>query len=319
MSASTLVSGGTGFVGRFIVEDLLAAGYEVAVMGRTRPPDDFFSKPVRFLEGRLDPARDQSALLTGVDFLVHAAFDHLPGKYRAGEGSDAAGFQYRNQEGSIALFEAARTAGIKRAVFLSSRAVYGIQPAGAMLTEETPPHPDTLYGEVKLATEQQLWRMSADGFCGTSLRVTGVYGPAGSGHEHKWAGLFRDYLAGTPVGPRAGTEVHGRDVAAAVRLVLEAPAGMVCGQVFNVSDLVVDRRDLLSIVRDETGSPNRLPPLADHSRLNVMASEKIMTLGWRPGGAALLTEFVRSQMPSWKAGPAESPSLLRGGVRSGDM
>lgn len=296
MSVSTIVSGGTGFVGRFIVENLLAAGHDVAVMGRTESPDHFFSKPVRFIQGNLDPDRDQSAALAGVDFLVHAAFDHLAGMYRGGEGDDAAGFWRRNHEGSLALFEAARAAGVMRAVFLSSRAVYGIQPASAVLTEETTPCPDTLYGEVKLATEQHLRGMGDGGFCGTSLRVTGVYGPGGPGREHKWAGLFRDYLAGKPVEPRAGTEVHGRDVAAAVRLILEAPPATVQSQVFNVSDLLVDRRDVLSIVRDEAGSTNPLPPPADHSRLNVMTSEKIRALGWQPGGAALLRAFVRSQI-----------------------
>ena len=47
--------------------------------------------------------------------------------------------------------------------------------------------------------------------------------------------------------------MHGDDVAAAVRLVLEAPAAKVCGEVFNVSDIVVDRRDILAIVREEYG------------------------------------------------------------------
>jgi nucleoside-diphosphate-sugar epimerase len=292
---ATLVSGGTGFVGRFIVEHLLAAGHSVAAMGRTAPPDGFFSRPVWFVQGTLDPVRDQSAAFDGIDFFVHAAFDHLPGKYRGGEGDDATGFRYRNQEGSAALFETARATGVKRVLFLSSRAVYGTHPAGALLTEETMPHPDTLYGAVKLATEHDLRGLSASGFCGSSLRITGVYGPAGIGREHKWKGLFRDYLAGRPVSPRAGTEVHGDDVAAAVTLLLEAPEAMVSGEVFNVSDLLVDRRDLLSMVRDMRGSGHPLPPAADHFAVNVVSTEKIKRLGWRPGGAAALKKFVRSE------------------------
>ena len=294
---STLVSGGTGFVGRFIVENLLAAGHEVTVMGRTEPSADFFSRPVRFVEGALDPDADHSVAFSRVAFFVHAAFDHVPGKYRAGEGADAAGFRSRNHDGSIALFRAARVAGVNRAVFLSSRAVYGDQPAGAILTEGTTPRPDTLYGEVKLATERYLHDMAVDGFCGTSLRITGVYGPAGLGLEHKWEGLFRDYLAGRPIEPRAGTEVHGDDVAAAVRLILEAPAARVCGEVFNVSDMLVDRRAILSIVQDAAGSPHPLPPTAHRFGLNLMSAEKISALGWRPGGAVLFRKFVRSQIP----------------------
>lgn len=293
---AALISGGTGFVGRFIVEHLLAAGHRVAVMGRTAPPERFFSAPVRFIGAALDPGRDQSEAFEGVDFFIHAAFDHLPGKYRGGEGDDAAGFRFRNREGSAALFKAAKAMGVKRTVFLSSRAVYGTQPAGAVLTEETTPHPDTLYGEVKLATERDLQDVSADGFCGTSLRITGVYGPAGSGLDHKWTGLFRDYLAGRSVEPRAGTEVHGDDVAKAVKLMLDAPEKAVSGEVFNVSDLLVDRRDLLSIVSDITGNRHPLPSQADHTATNVMATEKIRALGWQPGGFAALERFVRSQV-----------------------
>lgn len=292
---ATLVSGGTGYVGRFIVEHLLSAGHSVSVMGRTPHVAGYFSKPVRFVEGTLDPARDQSAAFDGIDFFVHAAFDHVPGKYRGGEGDDAQGFRYRNHEGSVALFEAARKEGVRRAVFVSSRAVYGDQPAGAILTEETIPHPDTLYGEVKLATENSLRHMSRDGFCGTVLRVTGVYGPAGKGRDHKWQGLFGDYLAGKPIAPRAGTEVHGADVAAAVALVLAAREAKISGEIFNVSDLLVDRHTLLSIVRDAAGSSLALPPPAEHTTVNAMETEKIASLGWRPGGAAALERFVRSE------------------------
>ncbi|MCV3242965.1 NAD-dependent epimerase/dehydratase family protein [Mesorhizobium sp. ZC-5] len=294
--AATLVSGGTGFVGRFIVEHLLATGHAVAVMGRTAPPEGVFSAPIKFVEGTLDPARDQSMAFEDIDFFIHAAFDHVPGKYRGGEGDDAAGFRLRNREGSAALFKAARAMGVKRTVFLSSRAVYGTQPAGAVLTEETMPHPDTLYGEMKLAAERDLRDMSGDGFCGTSLRVTGVYGPAGTGLEHKWTGLFRDYLAGRSVEPHAGTEVHGDDVAKAVKLVLEAPEKAVSGQIFNISDLLIDRRDLLSVASTVARCRHPLPSQADRAATNVMATEKIRALGWRPGGVVALEQFVRSQV-----------------------
>ena len=51
-----LVSGGTGMVGRFVVERLIADGAAVMCLGRTPPPAGFFSRPVRFHPGRLDPA-----------------------------------------------------------------------------------------------------------------------------------------------------------------------------------------------------------------------------------------------------------------------
>lgn len=287
-----LISGATGYVGRFIAEHFLGRGDRVTALGRTPPPTGFFSAPVDFVEGALDP--DSSPALAGVDAFVHAAFDHVPGRYRGGEGDDAAGFRRRNLDGSVALFEAARAAGVGRCVFLSSRAVYGNQAPGAMLSEDKEPRPDTLYGEVKLLAEQALAGLCDADFCGASLRVTGVYGPAGAGRAHKWQDLFADYLAGRTVQPRVATEVHGADVAAAAALMLEAPAAAVAGQVFNVSDLVVDRQDLLALVAGAAGAAHPLPDRADASALNVMATERIRALGWQPGGVAALEGFVRA-------------------------
>jgi len=287
-----LVSGGSGFVGRFIVERLLGEGMAVRIAGRTPPLDRSFSRSVEFLPQPLEPESDFRVVFSGVDFFVHAAFDHLSGKYRGGEGGDAEGFRRRNHLGTVAFFRAAKAAGVRRAVFLSSRAVYGAQPAGAVLTEETVPHPDTLYGKVKLAAERDILAMVGESFEPVALRVTGVYGPAGAGRRHKWTDLFDDWRAGRQIVPRAGTEVHGEDVAAAVSLVLSAPDD-VAGEVFNVSDIVVDRRELFAMVAEISNGQGNLPAIADRSTLNVMSCEKLRALGWQPGGRAKLAAFLR--------------------------
>ena len=287
-----IVSGGTGHVGRFVVEDLVAAGHAVRVMARTAPRPGALPHGVGFVAGSLDPGADQSSAFDGMDAFVHAAFDHVPGKYRGGEGDDPNGFRLRNLDGSVALFETAKRAGVRRVVFLSSRAAYGTQAPGRVLDETTVAHPDTVYGQVKHAAERALDMLADDPFIGVSLRVTGVYGPGAPGLPHKWSSLIGDYLAGVPVAPRVATEVHGRDVAAAVRLMLEAEPSALADRLFNVSDLLLDRRDLLSIVRDVTGCPHPLPEPADAGSLNVMATERLAGLGWTPGGRALLEETV---------------------------
>lgn len=285
----TIVSGGTGFVGRFIVEALLAAGHEVTVAGRREPEPGFFSARVGFRYLDLDEGGVSAGLFQGADHFVHAAFDHLHGKYRGGEGDDPEGFRRRNLNLSLRLFDAAKAAGVRRTVFLSSRAVYGPRPRGETLREEMEARPDTLYGEVKLAAEEALLALGDEGFVASVLRVTGVYGPAGKGRTQKWAPLFADYLAGREVAPRAGTEVHGRDVGEAVRLMLE---GSPADRVFNVSDILVDRRDILAIVKDVTGCPHPPPEAADKTEVNAMATDRIEALGWRPGGLGLFEETV---------------------------
>ena len=297
-----LVTGGTGLVGHFITEGLLAAGFKVSVAGRRPHGAGFFSAPVGFRAAELKPEGPRAGLFEGITALVHAAFDHVPGRYRGGEGDDPDGFRARNLTGTQRLFAAARAAGISRTVFLSSRAVYGQQPPGVRLFETSEPAPDTLYGSVKLGGEQALAAMNGPGFSGASLRVTGVYGPPAPGRRHKWADLFADYLAGREIAPRAGTEVHGRDVADAVRLILEAPADALAGEVFNVSDLVIDRRDILAPLKAASACPHPLPLAADAAALNVMDIRRLEALGWRPGGRALFNATMTALTSATETG-----------------
>ncbi|WP_116130921.1 NAD(P)-dependent oxidoreductase [Tropicimonas sp. IMCC34043] len=283
------VTGGTGLVGRFVVEAALAAGDEVVVLGRTAPPENFFSRPVRFLAHDL---RAQAPALDKFEALVHAAFSHLPGRYRGGEGGNPEGFLADNLEGSLRLFRAAKAAGVRRAVFLSSRAVYGAYPPGTALNEATEPRPDTLYGEVKLRAERSLAALCGPGFATVSLRATGVYGPAGPGQRHKWQDLFEAFARGEAIAPRVATEVHGADLAAAVRLALHADPAAVSGQVFNVSDILLDRRDLLGEVARLTGTSAPLPPRADATKVNAMECDRLLALGWRPGGMDRLRDSL---------------------------
>lgn len=290
-----LVTGGTGLVGRYIVETLIDAGYEVVVSGRTKPADGLFSQPVEFRPAQLDPNWKPGALFAGIDVFIHAAFEHLPGRYRGGEGDDPDGFRRSNLEGTVSLFNAAKLAGIRHVVFLSSRAVYDGVPPGTPLTEDLTLQPTSLYGELKLAGEQALAAMNAPDFITSSLRLTGVYGDL---RPNKWDTLFADYLAGRPVPVRAGSEVHGRDVGQAVRLMLETEPDHIGGQAFNVSDLVADTRDLLEALHQNNPGSPPLPLAADKSGVAEMDTNKIRRLGWMPGGWPLLRKTTAVLSPT---------------------
>jgi len=293
---TVLVSGATGHAGRFIAEGFLAAGADVITMGRSWPPAGFFSEPVEWVAGDLDPDHDFGPAFDGVDVFVHCAFAHVPGKYRGGEGDDPDGFVRANVEGTLALMDAARRAGVSRAIFLSSRAVYGPQAPGAALTEDMQCAPDTLYGETKLAVETALAAMASDRFLPVIARATGLYGPAGPGRTHKWAGLFADFAAGATIAPRIGTEVHGDDLAAAVRLLATRSAGDLMrfgpAPVFNISDILLDRHDLLAVYADRAGIAHMPPPRADGAAFNAMDTARLGALGWRPRGTLDLTGLV---------------------------
>ena len=237
-----------------------------------------------------DPGRVPSG-----DALVHLAFDHLPEVFRGGEGDDPERFHRLNHQGSVALFEAARRAGIARVIFMSSRAVYGDNRRGEILRETDAPAPDSLYGELKLASERALLERAAPSFAAAAIRATGVYGRPPGADRHKWSGLFADHLAGRTVRPRCATEVHGSDLAAAVCLLLAVPVPQLGDGVFNASDILLDRHDLLAGLGARTGSPHAPPPRANAPPPGTMACGRLTALGWRPGGMERLNEFLDAE------------------------
>ncbi len=288
------VTGGTGYVGRYIIDALLASGHDVCVLVRNTSTALGLPAAAEVVSGELDPDADFGALVDGADALVHAAYRHVAGRYRGGEGDDLAGFMRINVGGSLALLEAARRAGVERCVVFSSRAVYGRRPPGTRLTEDMAIAPDTHYGAAKAALEAFAASFARqNGWCVCALRPTGIYGLTWPVERSKWLGLVRSLLDGEgQVEARAGTEVHGADVARAVILLLQAPAKIVAGRAFNCSDLVVSTRDIAGHVARLTGRDGPLPPAGDGDALSTMTCEGLTALGLKFSGQALLEQTI---------------------------
>ena len=157
------VTGATGFVGRFVVERLIAEG--VAVRAWRRPESDLRGLPsaIEWIEGDLDSPEAAEALVAGADMLVHSALDHVPGRYRRGEGEDVPHYLRSNVGGSLALLATARAAGVRRAVVMSSRAVFGAWPVEGRIGDDHPVRPDTIYGAAKAAVEAFVQKLGGRG------------------------------------------------------------------------------------------------------------------------------------------------------------
>ena len=288
------ITGGTGSVGGFVVDRLIADGHKVRVMARA--PVSIAGIDIETHIAELSPEADFTPLLKGADALIHMALDHVPGRYRRGEGDDLRHFLHTNLSGSLALLTTAQKLNVSRAVILSSRAVYGRQKEGTVLTEEMAVAPDTHYGAVKAALEAFASSLAhQDGWPVCALRPTGIYGVAASVEQSKWYCLVGDLLAGNPVAARGGTEVHGRDVAAAISLLIDAPTNAVAGQAFNCSDIYVSTRDIAAIVSSRSGQPVDLPERPeDTDRFNVMDCSKLIGLGMAFGGEDLFRKTVET-------------------------
>lgn len=284
-----VISGGTGLVGRFVTEALLARDYDVTVIGRTPPQAGFFSDLVNFQKSELGLNINYQPIFEGADCFVHCALDHVARRYVGGEGRDAKSFAFKNLGGTAALFKQAKKAGVKKSVFLSDQVVYGEGEAGSHFYETDPVAPGNIYAKIKHETENLLLAMQGPNFATTSLRLSNVYGLAGFGRSHKWDGMFRGYLMGKNIEPRASCEIHGEDVGRAVGLILAADHLRVSGGIFNAMDMVVDRQDILAPLQKASGCLHPLPERADRDLISTMNCDKLKRMEWRTGGLVKLT------------------------------
>lgn len=170
-----LVTGGAGYIGSVLTEELIAAGHEVVVYDDlSKGHRDAVVDQAAFVEADLlDPTTLRRTLREhGVEAVVHMAASSLVGESVA----DPAKYYHANVEGGLSLLDAMRAEGVTRLVFSSTAAVYG-EPARQPIDEDTPTAPTNPYGETKLAFEHALrWFEPAYGIHHVSLRYFNAAG-----------------------------------------------------------------------------------------------------------------------------------------------
>ena len=157
---NVFLTGGSGFVGLNVIEQLLTRGDRV-VSFSLAPPPARANKLFQGLPGSLQhvdgDVRDGEAVATalaqsGALRVIHAAVI-TAGIER--EARDPAGIVSTNVHGTVNVLEAARRQGVERFVFLSSASVYGAnsQRDDALSEAHTAPLPESLYAVTKYAGE----------------------------------------------------------------------------------------------------------------------------------------------------------------------
>lgn len=305
-----LVTGGAGYIGSVVAEELLQAGHTVVVFDNlSRGHRQAVPKGAELVVGDLG---DRTCL---DQLLRSGAFDavmHFAALIEAGESMKAPEEFFRNNtSNALTLLEAMLGARVMRFVFSSTAALFG-NPERTPIEEDDPVHPTNAYGESKLLVERMLaWFHQIHGLRYASLRYFNAAGASrpdqGEAHQPETHLIPRilqvalgraehvnifgtDYS--TPDGTCIRDYIHVSDLARAHLLALEALAvekkreksspliyNLGNGQGFSV-------REVVEVARKITGhqvlvieSPRR----AGDPAVLIASSEKIRReLGWQP-------------------------------------
>jgi UDP-glucose 4-epimerase len=315
---TVFVTGGAGFVGSHIVDQLLAAGAARIVVldqlgrgSRENLAGALASGRVDLVVGDICDAPLVDRLVTGVDIICHQAALRI---------TQCAEEPVRSMEvmigGTQNLLEAAVKHRVQKVVAASSASVYG-EASYVPMDEDHPFNNRTLYGCAKIANEQFL-RAYADmyGLRYVALRPFNVYGPrmdtAGLYTEVmiRWLARLAEHEAPVIFGDGTQTMdfVHVEDVARAYLLAMTAD---VTDRVFNVgSGVETSLLELSQALCAGTGQPQLKPVFMPARSVNPVVRRRAAVerarseLGFetRIGLREGLADLIR-----WHAGDGQAP------------
>ena len=240
----TLVTGGAGYIGSVVTEELIKDGHDVVVYDSLyKGHRDAVAPGAEFVQADLaDSATLVSTLKSrGVEAVIHMAADSL-----VGESCENPAKYYRNNlQNGLNLLDAMREASVKRIVFSSTAATYG-EPEKQPITEDAPNAPTNPYGETKLAFEHALlWYDKAFGIKFVSLRYFNASGASERfGEDHDPESHLIPIALQVAAGKREAVEVYGNDY--------PTPDGTCVRDYIHVIDLA--RAHILALHKVDQGS-----------------------------------------------------------------
>jgi nucleoside-diphosphate-sugar epimerase len=244
------LTGATGFIGQHLLRELPKRGHRLRVLLR-RP----VSLPVAAASaviGDLARPQNMSAALEGVDAVIHSA-----GLAPAMSGIPEEDYRLLNTDATIGLARAARRAGVRRFVFLSSIRAQCGPTADTAVTEAMEPKPTDAYGKSKLAAERGLAELDLDW---VALRAVSVYGSGVKGNIARMMRVARSPFP-LPVGrlPARRSLLALENLSAAIATVLETPGQL--RRAFIVADLqALTIAEMMTAMRHGLGRrPNVFP------------------------------------------------------------
>jgi nucleoside-diphosphate-sugar epimerase len=330
----TLVTGGSGFFGHLLVERLLARGDSVRNFDLTAADGEF--EPVEFHQGDIRDAAAVRRACKDIEVIYHNVAQQPLSK-------DPELMRTVNLDGTRNLLTAALDCGVRKVIFTSSTAIFGI-PSELPIRRSTKPTPCEPYGRTKVASEAVCAEFIARGLDVTMIRPRTILG-------HGRLGIFQMLFEwiregrNVPVMGRGDNRfqfIHAHDLADATILAAERHGP----QVYNIgTDRFGTMREVLEALcrHAATGSQVRSVPAAGKLGVSPLGayhymaygkpnyfdiSDAVRELGWQPtysNEEAMIASYDwylknRDEVlnSKWIASPHKSPvkqGILRLAVR----
>jgi UDP-glucose 4-epimerase len=303
LEMNILVTGGAGYIGSVVVEELLRDHHDVIVFDNlSKGHRESVPPAADFVQAELSDTETLTRILRAwkIDSIIHMAASSL-----VGESIEQPEKYYQNNFiAGLAMLEAMRTAGVERLVFSSTAAVYG-EPVKQPIEESDPTGPTNTYGETKLAFERALhWFSKAHNLRYATLRYFNAAGAsANCGEWHDPETHLIPIVLQVAAGTRPHVEVYGDDY--------PTPDGTCVRDYIHVVDLarahilalnILDQRsavynlgcggngysvrEVIDIAREVTGReiPIKVGPRRAGDPAVLVASSKRIKeeLGWSP-------------------------------------
>jgi len=298
-----LVTGGAGYIGSVVTEQLIAGGHQVVVYDNlSKGHRGAVVEGAEFVHASLGDAELLRKTLSdrGVEAVIHMAASSL-----VGESVEHPGKYYvNNVVTGLVLLEAMMLCDVKRLVFSSTAAVYG-EPEAQPIDELAPTNPTNPYGETKLAFEHALkWFDRAYELRYASLRYFNAAGATENcGEDHDPETHIIPITLQAAAGKRSHVEIYGEDyptpdgtcirdyihVIDLARAHIQALEALSDGsRIYNLGcgGAGYSVREVIETAQRVTGKeiPTRFGPRrAGDPAILVASSDKIKSeLGWRP-------------------------------------
>jgi nucleoside-diphosphate-sugar epimerase len=241
-----LLTGGSGFLGSFVAEQLAGEGHVVRALVRPRSERKLLEKipQLELAPGAIEDRTSLDTAVKGVDAVVHVA-----GIVKARRPAD---FFDVNTQGTKNLLEASIRQGVGRFVYVSSLAAVGPSADGTPVPDDVEPRPVTQYGRSKLEAERAVLQ-AKDKLHVTVVRPPLIYGPRDRETLAFFTSVRNGVLPMTGDGTNTLSVIYVADSAAAVVRALAA-RDVPSGRTYFVEDgAVYVWRDALAEIESAMG------------------------------------------------------------------